>query len=97
MASETNMPVEHPLNPLPGAVIIGASSGIGAAIARKLALEGYKLALLARRKEMLDDLCSQINQLAGENRAIAYQHDVTNYQEVPALFGARHLDAGGAL
>jgi short-subunit dehydrogenase len=86
MASETNMPVEHPLNPLPGAVIIGASSGIGAAIARKLAQEGYKLALLARRKEMLDDLCSQINQLAGENRAIAYQHDVTNYQEVPALF-----------
>jgi short-subunit dehydrogenase len=83
---ETKQPVEHPLAPLPSAVIIGASSGIGAALAHKLADEGYKLALLARRKDLLDALCEEINQKAGEKRATAYQHDVTDFDQVPALF-----------
>jgi short-subunit dehydrogenase len=86
MTTQTKLPVEHPLNPLPEAVIVGASSGIGAAIARKLAQEGYKLALLARRKDMLAALCEEINQLCGERRAVAYQHDVTDYEEIPTLF-----------
>ena len=86
MTMETKQPVEHPLDPLPAAVVVGASSGIGEAIARKLADEGYKLALLARRKENLDAICEEINQKYGEIRAYAYQHDVTKYDEVPALF-----------
>ncbi len=92
MTAEINKPIEHPINPLPGAVVVGASSGIGAALAQKLAQEGYKVALLARRKEKLDELCDKINQQAGELRAYAYQHDVTHFDEVPALFQKILLD-----
>jgi hypothetical protein len=39
----------HPSNPRRRGIIIGASDGLGAALARRLAREGYSLALLARR------------------------------------------------
>ncbi|MFN2145574.1 MAG: SDR family NAD(P)-dependent oxidoreductase [Anaerolineales bacterium] len=86
MSEELIAPVESPLNPRPRAVVVGASSGIGAALARKLAKEGYRLALLARRKDLLEEICAEINAQAGEIRATAYQHDVTDYDRVPALF-----------
>ncbi len=68
---------------------------MGAALARRLAREGYSLALVARRKGMLSDLCSEINRTAGETRAIAYVHEVRKYEAVPALL--RHIvaDLGG--
>lgn len=82
-----------PLNPRRRAILIGASEGIGAALARKLAKEGYSLALVSRQKEKLTALCNEINQ--SETRAISYQHDVTNYNEVPALLQKIVADLGG--
>lgn len=86
MTAQIKAPEENPLNPMPVAVVVGASSGIGAALAQKLAQEGYKVALLARRNERLVQACDQINQLVGEQRAFAYQHDVTDFESIPALF-----------
>ena len=43
------------------AIVVGASSGIGAALVRRLAHSGYKVAAVARRGEALDALCAQLN------------------------------------
>ena len=84
-----------PLHPRQVCIIVGASSGIGAALARQLARQGYTLALLARRKELLESLCTEINQVAGENRAYYYVHDVTEYGTVPGLLRKIISDLGG--
>ncbi len=57
----------------PLVVITGASSGIGAAMAKAFSQEGYSLGLLARRVEMMEDL-----QLPN---AVCLPVDVTNIDE----------------
>jgi NADP-dependent 3-hydroxy acid dehydrogenase YdfG len=79
------------------AVVTGASSGIGAATARRLAAEGYEVVAAARRRERLDRLAAEVDGV----RAVSL--DVTSPDSVAAL--AAELDdvavlvnnAGGAL
>jgi short-subunit dehydrogenase len=75
------------------AIVVGASSGIGAALVRRLAREGYVVAAVARRKEALDALCDEINR-RGEVRVHAFAHDATHTAEVAGLFDeiVRKLD-----
>jgi len=80
------------LTPVPGAIIIGASSGIGEAIARRLAREGYAVALVARRADLLNKICEGIKTAGGP--ASAYPHDVTHYDEAPKLFQTILRDFG---
>jgi decaprenylphospho-beta-D-erythro-pentofuranosid-2-ulose 2-reductase len=84
-----------PLNPRRRGIIIGASDGIGAALARRLAREGYILALLARSKDKLESLCNEINQTSKELRTRIYVHDVTEYEKVPDLLRKIVADLGG--
>lgn len=44
------------------AIITGASSGIGAALARELSKRGWSLALLARRGDLLDELKRELRE-----------------------------------
>lgn len=58
------------------AVVTGGSSGIGAATARELAACGAAVALLARRKERVDELAAEI--VAAGGVALAVAADVTD-------------------
>ena len=84
-----------PLNPRRRGIVVGASTGIGAALARRLAHEGYTVALVARRKEKLEAICNEINQLFNEQRARVYIHDVAEYEKAPELLRKIISDLGG--
>jgi len=45
---------------MPAAIIVGASTGIGRALAKELAGRGYALGLVARREELLQQLASEL-------------------------------------
>ncbi len=59
--------------------ITGASSGIGKAVAEKFANEGWKVAVSARRKEILDEMANNQN-------IFSYPLDVTNQEQVNNIF-----------
>ncbi|WP_434100913.1 SDR family oxidoreductase [Streptomyces parvulus] len=70
--------------PLSGriAVMSGASSGMGAAAAERLAELGATVAVLARRKDRLDDIVERVEAAGGSAMAIAV--DVTDRAAVQA-------------
>ena len=76
------------------AIVVGASSGIGAEIARQLAADGCAVALLARREDELQSLAASIAS-TGRGRAIVAAHDVTHYDDVPALLERLKEKLGG--
>ena len=77
------------------AFVTGAASGIGRAIARKLASEGAHVAIVDRNldgaKEVADDLVARF----GHRRALAVHVDVTSEDLVEEAFRATVLEYGG--
>lgn len=77
------------------ALVIGASSGLGEALARRLASEGTRVALVARRAERLAEIAGEINRSEGEERALTFVHDVHNRGEAPELLQEIARSLGG--
>ncbi len=59
--------------------ITGASSGIGKAVAEKFAAEGWKVAVSARRKELLQDM-------AKDQNISSFPLDVTDRSQINSVF-----------
>ena len=66
-------------------LITGASSGIGAGMAREFAQKGYSLAICARRLERLEALKQELESQYGV-KVIAKTLDVTDYDQVFEVF-----------
>src|SRR5918992_4880315 len=66
----------------PVLVVTGASSGIGAATARRAAEQGYRVVLGGRRVEVLEQMAAE---LGGASRALAVACDVTEWEQVRGL------------
>ena len=76
------------------AIVTGASSGIGKAVAVALLKEGYRVALAGRRKDRLEQAVAEAGP-AGAH-ALAIPTDVADHQSIRALF-ARTKEAFGRL
>jgi len=75
------------------AVVTGAGSGIGKAVALALLKEGYSVALAGRRRERLEEA---VNESGACGRALAIPTDVSDPEAVRALF-AKTKEAFGRL
>lgn len=95
MSDRPSIRTTQPLQPVRRAIVVGASSGIGAALVREFVRQGYAVASLARRIDLLQGVCEAANAQASIGRALAYEHDVTETDIVPTLFQDIVQDLGG--
>ncbi|WP_296219005.1 SDR family NAD(P)-dependent oxidoreductase [Pseudomonas sp. UBA2684] len=75
-------------------LLTGASSGIGAALARELAGKGYDLALAARREDHLHLLAAELKARFGRN-IVVLPLDVTDYAACQDAVGLAANALGG--
>jgi len=79
------------------AIVVGASSGIGAALVERLVGEGWQVAAVARRAELLAQLarrCAELPRASGGG-IVVRAHDVVDAHEVPGVFEALARELGG--
>jgi NAD(P)-dependent dehydrogenase (short-subunit alcohol dehydrogenase family) len=72
------------------AIVVGASSGMGAAIVEQLVAEGYRVAALARRRPELEALAARSN-----GAVLVREHDTCDFDAVPELFEELVRELGG--
>lgn len=76
-------------------LITGASSGLGAGMARAFAAEGRDLALCARRTDRLDELKTELAQRYPNITVAVAELDVNDHDRVPVVFAALAAELGG--
>ena len=74
------------------AIVTGASSGLGVAIARGLGALGWRVAVGARRLERLQETAQEIEEAGG--RAFAHRLDVADPESVDGFFDAVEAEFG---
>jgi short-subunit dehydrogenase len=80
---------------MPTTLITGASSGLGAEMARQLAARGHDLVLAARRTDRLEALRDEVVAAHPGRRVGLRALDVTDEAAVVEVFGAFATDFGG--
>ncbi|MCG5431022.1 SDR family oxidoreductase [Mycobacterium sp. MYCO198283] len=76
-------------------LITGASSGLGAGMARQFAAKGRDLALCARRTERLEELKAELTARYPGVRIAVAALDVNDHDAVPTVFEALSDELGG--
>jgi short-subunit dehydrogenase len=76
-------------------LITGASSGLGAGMARSFAAKGRDLALCARRTDRLDELKAELSQQYPAIKIAVAALDVNDHEQVPKVFGELSDELGG--
>lgn len=75
-------------------IVVGSSSGIGLAVARRLAASGRQVAMLARRANELQAQVGTTNDALGKPMAHAYVHDAADLAAVEPLFARIEQELG---
>lgn len=76
-------------------LITGASSGLGAGMARQFAAKGRDLALCARRTENLEELKAELTAKYPAITVAVASLDVNDHEQVPKVFEALSEELGG--
>ncbi|GAB3754846.1 SDR family NAD(P)-dependent oxidoreductase [Microlunatus parietis] len=77
------------------AVVTGGGTGIGAAVAHRLAADGAEVIIVGRRAEVLTETADRINTALGSARVTGAPADLADPDQVAAL--AEHLAAGATI
>ena len=75
-------------------MVTGASSGIGAAVARALVREGTHVALAARREDALLEVQTGLDQWRGKTRSLVAPTDITDRRQVRSLIARTEEELG---
>lgn len=76
-------------------LITGASSGLGAGMARAFAAKGRDLALCARRLDRLEELKDELTQRYPNIKVAVAELDVNDHDRVPTVFSGLAEEIGG--
>lgn len=76
------------------ALITGASAGIGAELARQMAERGYDLALIARRRPLLEEIAASIQERSPGAKVGIYPADVVNGDEIKRVIDSIEREQG---
>jgi short-subunit dehydrogenase len=76
-------------------LITGASSGLGAGMARIFAEKGHNLALTARRVDRLEELQAELTKEHPDIEVVVHRLDVNDHDQVFAVFKQAIDDLGG--
>lgn len=86
--------MSHNVHKKPVIAVVGAGPGIGEAVARRFAAEGYVVALLARTEDKLQTMTQGIDAEFGDATARYYVTDLRIEQQVISSFSSIRAELG---